>query len=342
MQRAVRWGMLAGALVLVSPLSARAGDDQAMRDAQARFEEGLKRVKAGDFEAARISFAQAYVVLHKPDILWNLALAEEKSGKAVDALGHFKAFEHDSPSETDRANAKRHIVGLMAQTGHIEVLAPAGAQLVVDGTPVGVAPLGAPIDVSPGKHRVEQRLAQGSKTAETEATAGQVAHVSFMVAEAPSHSTVAAPVPPPNMPLAQAEPQAPSPADAVPPEADRTPSKARIVTVIALGTAAVAAAAVGAGFEVGAANADTNAKALIGGSSSACVNNPSATCQQVGNLKNTYSSDQTAGDVLFVSAGALAVGAVVTWFVWKDHRSPVALAPMWSPTGLGVNMEGRF
>ena len=29
---------------------------------------------------ARVSFTQAYAVIHKPYILWNLALAEDKSG----------------------------------------------------------------------------------------------------------------------------------------------------------------------------------------------------------------------------------------------------------------------
>jgi len=97
---------------------ARAADDRAARDAQARFEEGLGRVKSGDFEAARLSFAQAYAVLHKPDILWNLALSEEKSGHAVEALAHFKELAKQTPADADRAKAQRHVDTLMGQTGH--------------------------------------------------------------------------------------------------------------------------------------------------------------------------------------------------------------------------------
>jgi len=93
-------------LVAAAPSVARA-DDRALREAQARFEEGLKRVKAGDFEAARMSFGQAYVVLRKPDILWNLALSEEKSGHAVDALAHFKQAAKEAPDAADRAEAQR-------------------------------------------------------------------------------------------------------------------------------------------------------------------------------------------------------------------------------------------
>ncbi len=83
-------GALAAALALSLPRTARADDSVLEREAQARFEEGVARVKAGNIEGARVSFAQAYTVLHKPTILWNLALAEEKTGHLVEALGHFK------------------------------------------------------------------------------------------------------------------------------------------------------------------------------------------------------------------------------------------------------------
>ena len=79
MRRSARWGIaIAGLLVAASP-SARAADDKATREAEARFAEGLSRVKRQDYEAARLSFEQAYAVLHRPLILWNLALAVESA-----------------------------------------------------------------------------------------------------------------------------------------------------------------------------------------------------------------------------------------------------------------------
>jgi hypothetical protein len=75
MRPVLPWGVLAAVLAASTPGVARAQGEVAVRDAQARFEEGLDRVKAGDFEAARLSFAQAYTVLRRPAILWNLALA---------------------------------------------------------------------------------------------------------------------------------------------------------------------------------------------------------------------------------------------------------------------------
>ena len=54
-RRAFRWAAAAAVLMAVAP-SVAGADDKALREAQARFEEGLKRVKAGDFDGARMSF----------------------------------------------------------------------------------------------------------------------------------------------------------------------------------------------------------------------------------------------------------------------------------------------
>ncbi len=172
-------------LVAAVPLHAGAAraDDKAVREAQARFEEGLKRVKAGDFEAARMSFVQAYVVLRKPDILWNLALSEEKSARPLDALAHFKEFAKQAPTDADHARAQKHLDVLMAQTGHIEVQAPAGTPIVLDGaTGVGTAPLADTLDVAPGHHVIEGKLANGTKAQTVDAVAGEITRVNFIVA----------------------------------------------------------------------------------------------------------------------------------------------------------------
>src|SRR5208283_5846242 len=110
MRPAFLWGLLTVALAPSLPLVARAEDSVLEREAQARFEEGVARVKAGNIEGARVSFAQAYAVLHKTTILWNLALAEEKTGHALEALAHFKELARGAQSGgDDRGNAEKHI-----------------------------------------------------------------------------------------------------------------------------------------------------------------------------------------------------------------------------------------
>src|ERR1700683_279511 len=131
MRRAVGMGWLAVALAVTTCAAPAWADDKATRDAQARFVEGLDRVKAGDFEAARRSFAQAYAVLHKPDILWNLALSEQKSGHVLEALAHFRELQRDFAQGPDRVDAAKHLSELVAATGHVEVVAAPGGQVTL-------------------------------------------------------------------------------------------------------------------------------------------------------------------------------------------------------------------
>src|ERR1700686_1597119 len=116
--RRARWGILAGALAVAPPAWAA---DAAQRDAQARFDEGIVRVKAGDLEGALLSFRQAYAVVHRPVIVWNLALVEEKTNPPLDALAHFKEYLRLPESEPDRPRGQKHVDALNAQTGHIDL-----------------------------------------------------------------------------------------------------------------------------------------------------------------------------------------------------------------------------
>ena len=180
MGRRARWGLLTAALLLGASASARADDDRANREAEARFKEGLARVKSKDYEAARLSFEQAYAVLHRPLILWNLALAEEKTAHPLDALAHFRQVAREAAGDADRAGAQKHVDALLGQLGHIDVQAPPGTGVTLDGGDVvGTAPLD-PLDVMPGHHVVAAKMAAGStRTSEVDAVAGQVAHVAF-------------------------------------------------------------------------------------------------------------------------------------------------------------------
>jgi hypothetical protein len=54
--------------------------DAATRDAMARFNEGLALHDQGKDEDARTKFLQAYAIVKRPSILFNLARSEQLSG----------------------------------------------------------------------------------------------------------------------------------------------------------------------------------------------------------------------------------------------------------------------
>jgi hypothetical protein len=335
---------------------ARAADEKATREAQGRFVEGIARVKAGDFEGARMSFAQAYTVLHKADILWNLALAEDKSGHLVDALAHFKQLARDGATEADRAKANKHVDQLMAETGHIEVAAPPGAQVMVDGEAAGVAPLSGPLDVAPGRHHLELRPVQGeAKVADTAAFAGQTARVSFLVAEpgAPVTTAAAASSPGAATEVQGAQGAPPDSPPAPPPSPDQVQavhgvSTSRIVTVAALGGAGIASIFLGVYFGLASQSNANDVKGYqAANGSSACAHitpQNSQLCTTWNDAVNAQNKDAALSDGFYVAGGLLAAGAVATWFLWpKSSTSASAtIVPVVGPGGAGLTAVGSF
>lgn len=186
MPRAVRWRVLAtlvtGAMLASAPALA---DDTGTREAKRRFEEGIARTQSGDWEAARLSFRQSLAAAPSQNALFNLALTEEKCARPLEALSHFKQYmDWRSLNQSERAQAQRHIADSSAKAGHIDVQAPVGSVLSLDGAKdVGTTPLAEPLDVAPGHHVVVAKVGSETKTLEVDAVAGQVTRVTFSAAE---------------------------------------------------------------------------------------------------------------------------------------------------------------
>jgi len=335
---------------IASPSLARADDPKSVQDAQARFDEGVTRAKQHDFEGARLAFTQAYAVLKKYDILFNLALSEEKSGHPLDALAHFKQLARDSQaSADDRVTSHKHVTELAAHTGHIDVAAPPGAGIVVDGTTnVGTTPLAEPLDVQPGAHKVEARARDRSYTVTVNATAGDVVKANFLdliPADAAMPASAATSAPTSD---AATTPAPQPPRDTATPETTHgsfwTP---RTITVVALGGAAVVG--LGAGIVFGAkahsdsSHADT-LRATIG--SEGCANSANPNCAQLASSVSSAHSESTASTVFYVAGGVLAAGAIATWFLWPKVTSgdgaSAVVVPAVGRDGAGVSVLGRF
>ncbi len=310
------------------------------REAQARFEEGIARVKAGNLEGARLSFTQAYALLEKPTILWNLALTDEKTGHLLEALDHFRQYARNATGPDDHVNADKHIAVLLTQTTHLDVAAPSGAQIVIDGNPAGPAPLTAAVDVMPGPHHLEARTAQSSRTADVDGLAGQLVHVNLM--------------PPPVLapePVPQPEDAAPAPAPSLPDTPEPVESSApppRAASRPWPSSAPLPQLSAGLGVYF-ALQSQNNERAAAGWyhqdreRQQARAFTPSSaadadTCASWNDNVQAQGRDAILSDVLYVAGGALAVGAVATWLLWptETKTGAVVVTPVVDAAGAGV------
>ena len=325
-----------------SSRSAKGPSDEARADAEKRLDEGLDRYAKGDYEGARLAFAQAYAVLASIDLLYNLMRAELKSNHPLEALVHIhQLLRNPNATPDDRAKVERLLEEANRTTGHVACEAPDGAEVFLDHVPSGEAPVTEPYDVIAGRHVVEVKANGTSRMIEVDAPAGQLVTVRFSLegAETPN---VSAPIPVPLHPLPPHREAAKAPeAPLVVPPPPRHESSARIVVPIVVGALAVAAIGVGAGLGVASQNQESNASSFrTSNPTGFCGDRSSAPCAQYQGILNSQQEDTNVARAMYVTGAVLAVGAVVTYLVWphggKERSAWVA------PTLGGLAFGGSF
>jgi hypothetical protein len=207
--------LLAVSSALMFGSTARAEEKDAVTEmARRRFQEGVKFFDQKRYEEARGAFLQAYALKRHPALLLNLAQSEIRSGHPAEAARHFAGFlrEATNPSALERSEAEKGLREARSKLARIQISAPSGAEVFLDGESVGQAPIADPVDVTPGTHTIEARL--GSKTASTT--------VSVVVSRLAAATVSFDAPPPPTSPPPAAEPPpapAPAPPTAAEPEA---------------------------------------------------------------------------------------------------------------------------
>ncbi len=163
--RRLPWGLVGVALLVAmgtSPAHAQPRDeDAALLGAQAQepYRRGMVRFHSGQYAQARSSFLSAWT--REPH--WTIALALGdcclRMGRHQEAAKHFGyALRTMPPGHPSRPAAEQAMTRLRSRLAalHIEVDRD-GAELWVDGIPLGTSPRQGPAYVEPGPRRVEAR-----------------------------------------------------------------------------------------------------------------------------------------------------------------------------------------
>ena len=112
----VRALVVAVAMTFVAPGASWAQADAQREEAGELVEQGLGHARAGEFEQAADKFAAALRLYPHPEIMHNMARAQEELGNLTEAHNYFlKALEMD-PSYTFAEEARSR-VGQIRRTG---------------------------------------------------------------------------------------------------------------------------------------------------------------------------------------------------------------------------------
>lgn len=313
--------VLTSLTMFASPRAAHA-DDAAVKEAQARFDEGVALADAGKNEEARLKFTQAVAVLKAPSVLFNLARVEQLTGHELEALDHYKQFlraAQNDPKVTDalREKTRGYIADLSKKAGQIDLDAPPETRVSVDGKPVDDRNPADPLHVTPGRHTLEGSYQGRVKSVVVECPAG-------LVTKAKLDFDGPVTDPPPGG------------------EATKTWSTGKVVTVGALAAGAVAGAVLFIVFRSQAQGNVDEAKSALNGSG--CVGVSSPACDQAASLKEDRDSNQTISNVALVGGVALAAGALGAMFLWPNQTKERAAkaTPLVGPGFAGMSVGGRF
>jgi len=259
--------------------------------ADALIEQGVKlRVEGKPAEALDL-FTKAHAIAPSARTLAQIGLAEGSLRQWTEAETHLEAAlaTHDTPwieNHRNREALEQALASIRGHIGHITVLGPEGADVSVEGRPVGRLPLAAPLRLPEGDARIEG-TAPGRKSA--------IARVTVLGG---TESTVALDLPP-------TIPQAPIlPADV--PEEASAPGSSRWMTWTGASLLGLSAAALTTGIVWFAVDGHPACDPPAGG-----------TCYWVRDTK-------TQGWIAVAGAATLGVAGGI--LLWKGESSETRLS----------------
>lgn len=147
-----------------------AATEAVLEEAKRRYGQGIRFYQDGDYRLAANEFERAYKLSNSYKILYNIGqvhLQLNNYARAVDSLERYLVEGGSEIPEARRREIERDIKNYQSRTARLTVEANvAGADVLVDDIPVGVTPIGRPLRLEVGTHRLtisKEKLVPASK-----------------------------------------------------------------------------------------------------------------------------------------------------------------------------------
>jgi hypothetical protein len=314
---AMAW-LLAAAVV---PAAAAADADT---EAKQVYQQGVEAFEDGRFDDAAQAFRRAYELKPSWKLLYNMGQSEaaaRRYGLALDAFEKYLVGGGDEIQGDRREEVLGEIQRLRVLVGVVEVQAPDGTELLIDGYSHGKVPFSGPVRVAAGEHQAVLRLGDEVLLEKKLGVAGGMTTV--LVAKAETAKPAVGPPPKGERTPASDEPE---------PEGPGTGGK-RVWTWVALGVGA--AALIGGGVTGGLAMGKE--KDLLGK-----CDGTQCPASLEGEADTVRTMNLTA-DILYGVGAAAVIAGIVLFFVEPtgEAEPQVAVAPAIGD-GFGLSVAGRF
>lgn len=300
----------------------RAQDDPRKAQAEAVFMQGLKEHDAQHEEAALAKFEEAYRIYPSPNVLFNIGREQHLIGKALEAIRNYRScLSNPLLNPSNASLARTFVAELQTKLGRIDVVAPIGAKISIDGS----AQFGAsPFDVPPGDHDVVI-VAKNGKSAEKKAhlDAGDSIGIDVTAELAGDQDGTF-----------QQQPRRKN--EEAPKIIFPPPTGALVVGGVGL-------VGIGVGVIFGIESMSKHDSAQSQEAAQPCASPSSSACQQLQDTNSSIHSASTVSIASYVVGGILVAGGVVWWVAAPKHERPTArISPWVGPKNAGFGLSGTF
>jgi hypothetical protein len=311
----------------------------------ARIRHGLELRRQGNERAALDQLERAYAVKRSPRAAAQLGFVEQALGLWPQAEAHVREAlaATDAPwVRKNRGTVEGALATIRAHIGHVQIDGGVpGAQVTVNGRPVGLIPLPDAVPVSAGPVDIEVRaLGYGPALKTVSVAAGELMRVPFTLQQ-----IARAPVQPPSFqPGSPAAPRtsasslsAPGAAPALRIER-QDPGRGK--RMAGIGLVAGGIVAVGGGV----------AASVVAKGKFDAIGTDAAASRPYNESNGNWKGYETGAGVLYVVGGAAIVGGVILYVAGRSRNeesrpptvSSVALRPTATPGRAGAALSVRF
>ena len=316
----VRVAIAAAMVVVALGGGVARADDDSKAKAMALFDEGIKEMKAGNYEKACKDFETSNRLLSDSGTRGSLARCYTKLGRIASAWTLWRELADVAPTPELRSDAAAQAKKLEPRLARytVKVAASVGGLAVrVAGRAIDLS-VDVPVPIDPGTYPIEA-TAPGRTAWKGQLTAAE-------------GKTVEVAVPALAASASASEPRKPV--------AGGKPGRGRRIFGLALAGVGVGGLAVGGVFGVSARSLNSDAKEICGGDIDRC--DPARTSEAQTKIDDARSA-ATISTVAFIAGGAAVVTGVILFVTApKGERRAVSIAPLVDANTAGVALSGRY
>ncbi|RYE84170.1 MAG: hypothetical protein EOO75_18450, partial [Myxococcales bacterium] len=132
-----------------------------LEEAQRRYQRARELYDENNFSAALVEMRRSYELSRSYKLLYDIGQICYQTHDYPCALQSFGRFLQDGKQEITparRDEVQAEIGRLKGRVATVRVTAAAGAEVQLDDAPLGAAPLGEPVMIGAGRHRLTARL----------------------------------------------------------------------------------------------------------------------------------------------------------------------------------------